>query len=438
MQTEMARPLLYAAIEVPRELVTTTDGHTYGGDIRIGDLTGDGQVDFLVYRCSDGGMKPSFFGAFDLSGRPLWSAGEGGRQPARPMSVAIHDIDGDGNSEVISFWQQGDGDGDETSLADVAVQIRDGRTGDVKHQAAPPEITQRRGEGSNWFHQRLLIANFRGTDTPRDLVVKLGDTVVALDEGLNVLWTYRTDWDQYGKCPAYIPAVGDINGDGVDEVNGGYFLLTCDGEPLWAGQIAEYMDSVAITHWDDNKMRAICSGFGQVLDESGEIVLRLGPEVVPHGQEVRVADFRDDLPGPELVVRYNGHNPEVRVVSSDSGSVVDELVLNSSPNNTGMAEVFWCEPGERAMLFNGGWLWDIQTHQGIPLPELVPPIGEACHRMSWYHCIPANVCGDQREELVVYDPCATVIYVFTPEPPDPTAFAGYVAGPRQYNARLMD
>ena len=39
-----------------------------------------------------------------------------------------------------------------------------------------------------------------------------------------MLWTYEIKWNEYGKCSAYIPAVGDIDGDGKDEVNGGYYL----------------------------------------------------------------------------------------------------------------------------------------------------------------------------------------------------------------------
>ena len=58
--------------------------------------------------------------------------------------------------------------------------------------------------------------------------------------------------------------------------------------------------------------------------------------------------------------------------------------------------------------------------------------------MGFYHAIAANVCGDGREELVVWDPTADAVYVYTPEPLDASAYGGYTAGPRQYNPRLMD
>ena len=100
--------------------------------------------------------------------------------PSRPMSVAVKDWTGDGADDVICFWHKpGPGlKADWQSLADVAVQLRDGRTGKVLREAAPKAITKRRRKdpvGANWVHQRLLIANFRGTPEPRDLAVKLGD-----------------------------------------------------------------------------------------------------------------------------------------------------------------------------------------------------------------------------------------------------------------------
>ena len=66
---------LYKRVAIPDAFLNETDGNTWGGDIRIGDLTGDGRVDFLVYK-SLGGMHPCFLGAFTLEGEPLWSFGD--------------------------------------------------------------------------------------------------------------------------------------------------------------------------------------------------------------------------------------------------------------------------------------------------------------------------------------------------------------------------
>jgi len=323
----------------------------------------------------------------------------------------------------------------------VVVQIRDGRTGKVLRQAAPKAITERRRKdpvGANWIHQRLLVANFRGTDSPRDIVVKLGDTYVALDEQLRVLWTYRTNWTRYSQCPAYIPSVGDIDGDGRDELNGGYFVIDHDGKPLWEKKLGDNMDSVAITEWDKGQMRAICSGFGHVMDHRGRTIVGLGKQLVPHGQEVRVADFLADHRGPEMIIRYNGHETDVCVVSSASGTIVDRFKLNFSPTNVGMESVFWNGPDKPALLYNGGWLWDVKQRRGWQLPDLSPPNGNDFHRMGFHHMIPANLCGDRREELAIWDPTAKDIYIYTPTPFNKSQFTGYRAGPRQYNPRLMD
>ena len=436
---DFGKPILYRKIQIPRVLLTGSrignQELQFGGDLRVGDLSGDGRADLLVYRSAQGGMKPCFIGAFTMDGEVLWQVGEGGEQPARPGPVAIHDIDGDGAAEVICFFIDISRRSTPGSMEDVVVQIRDGSTGAVKRQAAPAEFRRCRGEGPNWVHQRILIANFRGTETPRDFLVKLGDKVMAFDENIEVLWTYRIKWNEYGRCSAYIPAVGDIDGDGRDEVNGGYYLLDHDGTPRWERQLAGHMDSVAIAEWDNGRVRAICSGGGHVMDEHGNIIMKLGEEVVPHGQEVRCADFVPELPGPEMIIRYNGHTPDVMLVSN-AGKILKRFRLNDSPNNTGMEAVLWNGPDAPAMLYNGGMLWYGTGQLFAALPDLPEPVGPP--KMGWYHCIPADLCGDEREEIVLYNPWDKFVYIYTPSPLDEEAFKGYKAGPRQYNVRLMD
>ncbi len=410
----------------------------FGGDIRIGDLAGDGSVDFLVYRSEDdahdgGGMKPCFMAAFDLEGDILWQVGEGGRQPSRPGPVAIHDIDGDGESEVITFWLNPEVDCPPTSLRNVVLQIRDGKSGTVEKQSAPEALLACEGEGANWVHQRLLICNLRGESSPRDFVVKLGKTILAFDQDLQVLWSYSNPWDEYTRCPAYIPSVGDIDGDGRDEVNGGYFLLDDDGSVMWEEQWGRNMDSVAIAPWDAGQMRAFGSGFGHVLDEKGNVILKLGEALVPHGQELRVADFDPKTPGPEMAIRYEGHKTAVMLVGLD-GQVIRRFELNESPNNTGMEAVFWSGPEETALLYNGGQLWKGDGQRYAVLPDLPAPVGDK--RQGWYHCIPADLWGGPGEEVVIYNPWDRFVAIYGSErDPEPKV---YRPTERQYNARLMD
>lgn len=437
---ETSDPQLIKKLSVPEPFLTQGPKNIiYGGDIRIGDLSNNGQVDLLVYRSKDdvqddgSGMKPCFLGAFDKDGQILWQQGEGGVQPTRPGPVAIHDIDEDGETEIICFWHDPTIICSPNSMRDVVIQIRDGKTGIVEKEAAPAALLAAHGEGPNWVHQRLFICNLRGTDSPRDFVVKLGTTLLAIDEDLNVLWSYTNPWDEYTKCPAYIPSVGDIDGDGKDEVNGGYFLLDDDGSVMWEEQLGRNMDSVTIAPWDNGTMRAFGSGFGHILDETGQILLELGEDLVPHGQELRVADFDPQSPGPEMAIRYDGHATPVMIVSQE-GKILRRFELNHSPNNTGMEAVFWNGPGQTALLYNGGSLWNGDGSIVGALPGLPTPQGQK--RRGWYHCVPADLLGDEGEEVVVYNPWDSFVGIYGKEAN--LDWKTYQPTVRQYNVRLMD
>jgi hypothetical protein len=87
------------------------------------------------------------------------------------------------------------------------------------------------------------------------------------------------------------------------------------------------------------------------------------------------------------------------------------------------------------LLFSPSALFDGHGRRVVTLPELPPPSGG---KMGWYHCFPADVCGDKREEVVLYDPYGDAAYIYTPAPLYEAAYGGYQHTARQYNARLLN
>lgn len=431
---------LFHQIEIPASFQTMSDSGPYGGDVRIGDLNGDGRPEFVVYRNaspldSEDALKPCFLAAFDMNGQPLWQHGKEGLQPARPGPVTLYDIDNDGRDEVICLFFDRPNDPNSSSLAGTELQIRDGMTGEVQHRAAPESILASTGSGANWVHQRFLVCNLSGQDRPQDLVIKLGRTVFALNDQFEILWSYTSPYHEYRRAPAYIPAVGDIDDDGRDEVLGGYYLIDDNGEVLWEAFMGPNMDSVAIAPWDEGRMRAICSGSGQVVDEAGKVLLKLGETQVPHGQELRLGWFDPEVPAPQMMIRFRGHKPDVMLVDVE-GTIIRRFLLNESPNDTGMESIHWAGRSQPPLLFNGGVLWTGKGEVYTELPGLPPEKGH--FRQGWYHAIPIRLGLCDEEQMVVYNPWDRYVFLYGKTPIELDSPLQFRNVPRTYNARLLD
>lgn len=440
-QGERSPYLLYQRIAIPTPLLQTQRGASFGGDIRVGDLQNNGKLGFINYRAAnsvkDGATQPCFIGAFTLEGKVLWKKGSGGQQPNRPGPIAIHDLDADGENEIICLFVEDTSLVRPFSMQNISLQILNSQDGSLEREVSSAALGQARGEGPNWVHQRILIANLRGMPTPQDFIIKLGKTIYAFDHQLHLLWTYFNANDVYQNCPAYIPAVGDIDGDGRDEINGGYYLLDHDGIVMWEKKLGKNMDSVSIDYWDNDSIpRAFCSGYGFVMDHLGDTILSIGEDGVPHGQELRVADFDPQYDGPEMAIRYDGHNRGIRIINLE-GKILRSFEVNASPNNTGMEAVYWNGPNQPALLYNGGSLWDGQGELFCRFSELSdPPLGTV--RQGWYHCITLDLVGDKGEEVILYNPWEDDIYIYTAGRKDKPLPKAFVPTPKQYNVRLMD
>ena len=445
---------LYKRVAIPDAFLNKAAEKAWGGDIRIGDLTGDGTVDLLVYK-SLGGIHPCFLGAFTLTGERLWSLGDKQLEirdadtknthlttlsPDRPGPVAIYDIDADGQAEVICFWIDADApEASKWDMSAIRLMILDGATGAVKRSATPEALRRCNASANgerhipNYVHQRLMIANFSGNAQPQDFVVKVGVNLLAFNHKLELLWQWTDEWFRYPKHSAYIPAVGDFNGDGLDEVNGGNFGLAADGTVLWNRYFGENMDSVLVSEWNGDN-RAILSGGGQVVDAEGNPIFSLGFDVVPHGQEIRCGKLLSDPSEDALVIRYNGHHPDLMVVDQN-GQISSRFRVDETPNNTGLEVVRWQDVGHPELIYSPAALYDSTGNKVVIFPELPPPTGG---KMGWYHCFPADVCGDAREEVILYDPYSDAVYIYTATPFQVDLFGGYRHTERQYNTRLMD
>ena len=352
-------------------------------------------------------------------------------------------IDSDGACEVLCLLVDFDVERDSKwNLGQTRLALLDGGTGEIKRESAPEQLTRCSAlvdgelQVANYVHQRFVIADLAGRGKARDFVIKVGDTVLAFGPDLDVLWTYTNPWNHYPKHAAYIPTVGDLDGDGRDEVIGGHFGLDGDGGVLWEEYLGDNMDSVVTARWRNSpdSLQAMLSAGGQVVDERGNRLLELGMDAVPHGQEIRVGCVAADAPSPQLVIRYDGHHPRLMVVDNE-GRILSRFEVDESPNNTGLEIVSWADDGETDLIFSPAALYDGSGRKVVTFPDLPPPTGG---KMGWYHCFVADVCGDEREEVILYDPYSDAVYVYTAPPLDEDAFAGYTHTSRQYNARLID
>jgi ABC-type branched-subunit amino acid transport system substrate-binding protein len=72
--------------------------------------------------------------------------------------------------------------------------------------ASNPSITEQSGIGGNQWAFHWAPNDIITAQAAIEFLVKLGDTYVAMDDELNVLWSHQSKWVEYANCPAYIPS----------------------------------------------------------------------------------------------------------------------------------------------------------------------------------------------------------------------------------------
>jgi hypothetical protein len=374
-------------------VVSSFDTSAAGGGARplIGDVSGDGRLDIVM-------MQPHFVAddrfegalvaaltAYDVEGNLLWQAGQvdpAGRNQGSDIPAQVHDVDGDGDNEVVAVMHPG---GD-TSV-EGRFMVFDGRTGELVRDFALPHPEA---------HDAILFVNLSGGNTPREILLKdRYEHVWAVDSDGDLLWETDANTGHY-------PWPYDFDRDGRQEIMIGYHLTSPDGEFLWVyggGGHADSMWMADIT--GDGQPEIMQGGDAAIAFDAATGAQLWRQEDIVETQNIMTGDFVPELPGLEslgldridrsaqgydglFLLDVNGEFvwKEVRETRGCWGSI-PEPIHNWTGDYSDLIMVWNRGCGERTTIMNGN---------GEVITEL-----NAAARL-WH----ADFCGDDKEEVVEF------------------------------------
>jgi FG-GAP-like repeat len=384
--------------------------------MRLGDINGDGRMELVVGQPVDQATLDSYtpqrvaaITAFDLKGNQLWQVGTPNafHSASSDIPLQVYDMDGDGSAEVFA------------NMSNTQMSVFDGATGALQRTIPLPAA------GAN---DSIAFANLRGTAWPQDIIVKTRYSQFWAITGVpsangpagTVLWTHA-------KGPAtgfsdlstgHYPLAYDWSGDGRDEVMGGYDFMDSNGNTLWSSTTLNlHADAIATGDMDGNaangKEIIICGDVAAAYD------WRTGNRIwqdtrTTEVQQIGMGDYRPDLPGLEVVLLDRLRTAALGLKSNNL--LVDRqnnlLWRENRPNDSGWLTVTenlnnWDGKGSDHIFSyrrgaGGAFLYDGfgNTIAAFPYPGSSPE-NFAQH---------ADLCGDAREEVILYDDSTAWIY----------------------------
>lgn len=390
--------------------------------LSVGDLTGDGKIDFLF---NDGRRVLK---AFDWDGSLLWEKfnpnDPGVEEKYHNFKLAIYDIDLDCRNEVIAFLE---------IEGKNCLVVLDGKTGNIKAKTELPFAAPRDHEywgNSNYYMQdHIAIANLRGKSIPQDiLAIHASKQKVAAykytEKGLELMWYWISDTDGYASGHYTFPY--DIDNDGKDEVIAGVDVLDSDGTRLWRMDLgpfnpshpeygSDHVDALSCADIDPDTPGneiAVASATGMWLYKYDGTLLWNHPSKLADPvngvmdgegvQEVLVGNFKPEIPGLEIVFYSEQMSGSQSVVMTDRfGNFLQWGDQSYGPRRVITYAMDWDGDRSRDEIYSRKGIFDSNFNR-------------LSYSMNWSYCntgdgtdmFPPVVCdvqGDQREEIIWYD-----------------------------------
>ena len=410
-----------------------------GGFVTLGDLDNDGRVDFLLSFVNEYSAHLRIM-ALDHDGRKLWDAGDqsidkhSSSNPCRGICLA-YDFDGDGETEVlVELWNEG-----KPQLA-----LLEGRTGKIKLRRESPFDMSVRAPDARLLKPGIMqpsrsapaasVARFAGRDASPSIIAKIDTSntappyAVCLDPGLRLIWDLRPKITAIG----HHMTVADINGDGRDEVIFGELGVDGEGTTIFNQDFGNHADMTEVFDSTDGRKRIVISvcneGSVYCLRGNGELIWAKSKNVVTHGQAAWAGRFLPGLRDRQVIVLKSGHYGQFLTLDSESGAILAEFeheegITDESGNRKypDMPTVFtwadlrsqslWIPVDRRLVDGTGGTVADL----GAADLEVTLRLDAGTTKQQLpVQAIAADLCGDGREEAVLYQPYqGAAIYLFT-------------------------
>lgn len=375
-----------------------TPGFGAGRNLRFGDLNNDGQIDVLIGQIMSYGPKGdnneiSCLTAMTFDGKKLWQIGKGDLFKyfqTTDVPFQINDIDHDGKSEVIYCKNR-------------KLIVADGSSGKTKYSIDTPKDQN----GDNILGDCIFLCDVSGKGYASDILIK---------DRYNHFWVYNNQLQLLWMSEAntgHFPYSYDIDNDGKDEIAIGYSLYDDDGTRLWNhDELNQHADGVAIVNFNPGVQKELQLMYAS-SDEGyfrtnlkGDILFH---EYIGHVQNPAVANFRNDLPGLETVsINFHGNQGIITYYDSE-GKIYKQF--EPVQHGSMMLPLNWKGDGEEYFVLSAdvedggaydGWGRRVLTFPGDGHPYL-------CNAVL-------DLCGDARDEIVVWDPYEIWVYTQSDSP----------------------
>jgi rhamnogalacturonan endolyase len=448
-------------LSVPLQIpagVTTPDGVTCtysANDCSVGDLDGDGQYEIIVKwdpsnsqdNANSGYTGNVYLDAYKLDGTRLWriDLGKNIRAGAHYTQFMVYDLDGDGRAEVAckTAPYTKDGLGNYVLLGND--QLVDYRNSAGRILSGPEYLTifngmtgaamattnylPARGNVSSWgdsYGNRVdrFLACVAYLDGVRPSLVMCRGyytraVLVAWDwrnGQLTQRWTFDSNTPGNGGYAGqgnHNLSVGDVDGDGKDEIIYGACAIDDNGTGLYTTGLG-HGDAMQMSDMDPNHPG---EEVFDVHESSGSYGIYGGEfRAAGTGQEIYGIDGHGGDVGRGNAFDIDPNYPGFESWTSADGYIYDAQgnAIYAKPSNMFINFGIWWDADPLRELLDGTTIsdWNYTTHGRVNL--VYAPAGVAANNGTKNTpCLVADILGDWREEVIWRTTDSSALQIWT-------------------------